>query len=49
MEHCNFQQAKQAPSESIADVVEKFKELALHCNFASLNDAMSDRVSMWRN
>lgn len=44
MERCKFQQAKQTPTESIADFIARLKELSLHCNFADLNAALRDQI-----
>lgn len=44
MERCTFQQARQAPNESIANFVARLKELALHCNFSDLNTALRDQL-----
>lgn len=44
MERCKFQQAKQAPTESIANYIARLKELALHCNFVDLNASLRDQL-----
>ncbi|KAJ8666540.1 hypothetical protein QAD02_008202, partial [Eretmocerus hayati] len=44
MERCKFQQAKQAPTESIANYVARLKELAAHRNSKYVNDAMRDQL-----
>ncbi|XP_046744305.1 uncharacterized protein K02A2.6-like [Diprion similis] len=37
-------QSKQAPNESIADFIARLKDLALHCNFADLNNTLRDQL-----
>lgn len=47
MERCKFQQARQAPNETIANYVAKLKELALFCNFSNLTEALRDQLVCW--
>ncbi|KAJ8666039.1 hypothetical protein QAD02_007701 [Eretmocerus hayati] len=44
MERCKFQQANQAPTEYIANHVARLKDLAAHCNFKDVNDAIRDQL-----
>lgn len=45
MERCNFQQAKQAANESIANFVERLKTLLLHCNYGDqLKNNLRDQL-----
>ncbi|XP_076298593.1 uncharacterized protein LOC143217833 [Lasioglossum baleicum] len=44
MERCNFHEAKQTSTETVADFVARLKALALHCNFKDLNTTLRDQL-----